>query len=114
MKKKIKKTSKRASKKTGSSAREETSKADDFEMSDEPKKGRPTMVNYDEFVKVWRDASSVSDVASAMGIKRNSASAIAARLRAAGVTNLRSFPRRGAQPIDVKRLNKLAAGKSAD
>lgn len=114
MKKKINKAGKKTSKKAGNSARDETSKTDDSEMSDEPKNGRPTMVNYDEFVKVWRDASSVSDVASAMGIKRNSASAIAARLRAAGVTNLRSFPRRGAQPIDVKRLNKLAVGKNGD
>jgi len=108
MKKKIKKA-----KKTKVMEREDNHEADSAETTGDPKKGRPTTVNYDEFVKVWRDAGSVSEVAEAMGIKRNSASAIAARLRKAGVTELRSFPRRGAQPIDVKRLNKIASGKAA-
>lgn len=84
---------------------------DSVEAVGEPKNDRLT-VDYDKFVRVWSSASSVSEVAEAMGIKRNSASAIAARLRGAGVT-LRKFPRRGAQPIDVKRLNKIASGKAS-
>lgn len=107
MKKKIKKT-----KKSKTTERDdETSNDADSEQSSEPKKGRPTTVNYEEFVRVWRDASSVSEVADKLGIKRNSASAIAARLRKNGIT-MRSFPKRGAQVIDVKRLNKIAAGKA--
>lgn len=111
MKKKDKKAARKVSKKAKTSARDDAPKADDnFEMTEEPRKGRPTTVNYEEFVRCWRDAKSVSDVASAMGIKRNSASAIAARLREAGIP-LRQFPRRGAQPIDVKKLSKIASGK---
>lgn len=87
----------------------------DMEFNDDvpsvPKKGRTAAIDYAEFVATWRDAGSVSEVAEAMGIKRNSASAIAARLRKGGVV-LKSFPRRGSQPIDVKRLNKIAAGKA--
>lgn len=82
----------------------------DADITEEPKKGRPTTIDYKAFVKAWRDAASVSEVAGAMGVKRNSASAIAARLRRGGVT-LKNFPRRGSQPIDVKLLNKIAAGK---
>lgn len=107
MKKKIKKT-----KKTKVTEREDAH--DDPEpTTDSPKRGRPAGVNYDEFVKVWCGSESLTEVAETMGIKRNSASAIASRLRKAGVTALRNFPRRGAQPIDAKRLNKIAAGKKS-
>lgn len=107
MKKKIKKT-----KKTKLSTQvADHSQADGGSSADEPKKGRPATVNYEEFTRVWRDAASVGDAAKTLGIKRNSASAIAQRLRKEGVV-LKSFPRRGSQPIDVKRLNKIAAGKA--
>lgn len=73
------------------------------------KNGRPNAVDYDQFVKVWRSAKSVGEVAKTFGIKKNSASSIAKRLRDEGI-KLKSFPRRAAQPIDAKRLNKIAAG----
>lgn len=73
------------------------------------KNGRPKAVDYDQFVKVWRDAKSVGDVAKVFGIQKNSASSIAKRLRDSGI-KLKSFPRRAAQQIDVKRLNKIVAG----
>ena len=73
--------------------------------------GRPSTVNYEEFVRRWKDADSVSDVAKVFGIKTTSASAIANRLRKEGV-ELKRFPRRGAQAIDVKKLNKIIAGKA--
>ena len=76
-----------------------------------PKKnGRPSAVDYDKFVKLWSTAGSVGEVAKALGIKANSASAIAARLRENNV-ELRRFPRRMAQTIDIKHLNKLAKSK---
>lgn len=78
----------------------------------DPQKRRVAAISYDDFVKAWSGAGSLVEVAEALGIKRNSASAIASRLRKAGVVNLRSFPRRGSQLIDVKRLNKIASGKA--
>lgn len=72
------------------------------------KNGRPNAVDYDQFVKLWKAAGSVSEVAKKLGIKNNSASAIAKRLRDSGI-KLKRFPRLQAQPIDVKRLNKLAS-----
>ncbi len=74
-------------------------------------KGRAAAVNYNSFVKLWRDALSPGDVARELGIKTNSASAIAGKLRKAGV-DLQKFRRRGNQPIDVKHLNKIASGKA--
>lgn len=103
---KLKRSKKKGKK---NAARSNEHEAADTEESGEPKKGRPAMVNYDKFVSAWRGASSVTEVSNALGIKRNSASAIAARLRKAGV-KLDSFPRRGSQLIDVKRLNKIEAG----
>lgn len=76
-------------------------------------KGRPSSVSYEKFTKMWTDAASVSDVATALGIKTTSASAIANRLRRAGV-ELKRFPRRGSQEIDVKKLNRITTGKSKD
>ena len=69
------------------------------------KNGRPSAVSYDQFVKLWRTEASVGAVAKKLGIKANSASAIANRLRKNGV-KLRKFARRVAQPIDLKHLNK--------
>ena len=71
-----------------------------------PSKKRPTAVDYTRFVKVWRESKSVGDVAKALGIKANSASAIAGRLRSEGV-KLKKFPRRAKQPIDAKALNRI-------
>lgn len=111
MKKKLKKPRKTKSAAQETDLVEEYNDQDD--AGDKPK-GRPLMVDYEEFVRTWSSAKTVSEAAAAMGIKRNSASAIAARLRKEGVVALRKFPRRGSQPIDVKRLNKIAAGKTAD
>ena len=104
---KLKKAKKKGKK---NAARTNEQEVVDTEESGEPKRGRPAMINYDKFVSAWRGAGSVTEVSDALGIKRNSASAIAARLRKAGV-KLDSFPRRGSQTIDVKRLNKIAAGE---
>lgn len=71
------------------------------------KNGRPNSVNYDQFVKLWKTAKSVGDVAKAIGIKRNSCSAIANRLRKQGV-KLRKFPRRVSQTVDVQKLNRIS------
>ncbi len=73
-------------------------------------KSRPPTVNYKDFVKAWVKASSVAEVAETFGIKTTSASAIANRLRKAKII-LKRFPRRGAQAIDVRELNRIAAGK---
>jgi hypothetical protein len=72
------------------------------------KRNRPSAVSYPEFVKLWKGAKSVGEVAKAFGIKPNSCSAIAARLRLAGV-KLHSFPKRAPQAVDTKQLNKLIA-----
>jgi hypothetical protein len=74
------------------------------------KKGRPSSVDYAEFVKLWTVSDSVGDVATELGIKTTSASAIANRLRKGGV-KLKRFPRRGSQPIDVKDLNRIVASE---
>ena len=68
---------------------------------------RPGPVDYTAFVKTWRTSKSLKEVAKALGIKENSASAIASRLRGEGV-DLQKFPRRVAQTIDVKALNRIA------
>lgn len=70
------------------------------------KKKRPQAVDYKQFVKLWKSSSSVSDVAKQLGILKNSATAIACRLRKEGV-KLKRFPRRVSQKIDVNLLNKL-------
>lgn len=70
------------------------------------KKKRPNAVDYKQFVKLWKESSTVGEVAKALGIKANSASAIANRLRKEGV-KLKRFPRRISQKIDVKLLNQL-------
>lgn len=108
MKKKLKKKSKKvkAEETTGADDVSDTESSDDVESDSQRSK-----VDYDEFVRTWRDSNSVSEVASALNIKRNSASAIAARLRKAKV-DLKRFPRRGSQPIDVKHLNRIASGKA--
>lgn len=72
------------------------------------KRRRLPAVDYKRFVKLWRGAKSVGDVAGALGIRNNSCSAIASRLRAGGV-KLKRFPRRAAQPIDEKALNRITA-----
>lgn len=72
--------------------------------------GRSNTVNYEEFVRFWQEAESVSEVATTFDIKTTSASAIANRLRKGGV-DLKKFPRRGAQLIDIKKLNRIVAGK---
>ncbi len=102
MKKKVKKTTK----KTRSTPSDEELILD----GEEGKKGRTATIDYEGFVRLWRDAASVSEVAETLGIKTTSASAIANRLRKGGVP-LKRFPRKGAQPIDVKKLSRIAAGK---
>ena len=74
------------------------------------KPSRPNAVSYTDFVKVWNAAGSVADVAKKLGIKNNSASAIASRLRASKV-KLKMFPRRPAQAIDVAKLNRLSSAR---
>jgi hypothetical protein len=101
----MKKKTKNTNKKTKNGA---TPEAD--ESSGEPKKSRTAAVDYAEFVRTWRDAKSLTEVAEAMNVKLNSASAIAGRLRKAGI-DLQLFRRRSSQPIDVKLLNKILAGK---
>lgn len=105
----LKKKLKTHKKKRDAAQKEETNSA---KPSGEPaaKKGRPASIDYEDFVKLWVGAGTVGEVATALGIKTVSASAIANRLRKEGV-ELKRFPRRGSQPIDVKRLNRLAAGK---
>lgn len=107
MKKKVKKTSKKKNPNALMHALDELEKSEP-----EVKKGRPATVDYERFVKLWVGAESVNDVAVEFGIKTTSASAIANRLRKEGV-NLKRFPRRGAQTIDVKKLNRIAAGKAS-
>lgn len=74
------------------------------------KTGRPIAVSYERFVKLWKTASSVGEVAKSLKIKPNSASAIANRLRKKGV-KLRRFPRRAPQVIDKKKLNLLSRAR---
>jgi hypothetical protein len=74
---------------------------------------RTRMTDYEGFVQAWSNAESVAEAAKVSGIKKTTASAIAVRLRKAGVV-LKTFPRRGPSiPIDVKRLNKIASGKAS-
>lgn len=68
---------------------------------------RPTAVDYDQFVKLWRTMPTVSALAKKLGIKASSASAIANRLRGKGV-QLRRFARRPTQAVDAKKLNRIA------
>lgn len=70
------------------------------------KKNRPDAINYERFVAVWRKAKSVGEVAKTFGIKPNSASTIAARLRSNKV-KLKKFPRRAPQQIDASKLNRI-------
>ncbi len=83
---------------------------DDGDTDEPTKKRRPASVSYADFVKLWTNSDTVSEVAEALGIARTSASAIASRLRKEGVT-LKNYPRRGSQAINVKELNKIANGK---
>lgn len=112
MKKKIKNQGKRA-KKSGKLKKGEEGKllkaiAELDEHSKPEKKSRPTPVDYKKFVEVWSGAKTLDEVARALNIKNGSASAIANRLRENKVV-LKRFPRRGAQEIDVKLLNRIAA-----
>ena len=70
------------------------------------KTGRPPAIDYEVFTKVWMDADSVRGVAETLKISNSAASAIAVRLRNAGV-DLKKFPRRESQKVDVKKLNKI-------
>ncbi len=70
------------------------------------KSARPAAVDYKKFVKLWRASDSVGEVATALGIKSNSASSIAKRLRSEGI-ELKRFPRRVPQPINAKELNRI-------
>jgi hypothetical protein len=70
------------------------------------KKTRVAAIDYKQFVTVWRKAKSVGEVAKTFGIRPNSASTIAARLRSNKV-KLKKFPRRAPQPIDADKLNKI-------
>lgn len=111
MKKKLKKKAKRvrteeSTEADGASASDELNDDEDDDGSEK----RRAKVDYDEFVATWQSSESVSQVAETLGIQRNSASAIAARLRKAEVS-LKKMARRSSQPIDVKRLNKIASGK---
>lgn len=72
---------------------------------------RNPSVNYDTFVKIWIASGSVGQVAKELGIQKTTASAIAGRIRRAGV-ELKKFERRVKQPINVKRLNRIARGKA--
>ncbi len=105
MKKKIK-----AKKKLTAQGTYEDSDTTAADVEKTKKGGRSNTVDYQEFVRFWKDAESVSDVATMFNIKTTSASAIANRLRNGGV-DLKKFPRRGAQVIDVKKLNRIVAGK---
>lgn len=110
MKKKMKKNGK----KTTTPVQEEEQVVDGTEASGDgdgttPRRRRMS-VDYVEFVKEWTKSDSVSEVAATFDIKPVSATAIASRLRKKGV-DLKRFARRGAQDIDVKRLNRIAAGK---
>lgn len=75
-------------------------------------KGRPPTVRHEFFVKVWTESTTVGEAAERLGIKPTSASSLANRLRGRGVA-LKHFPRRVAQPVDVRKLNKIASGKGA-
>lgn len=79
-------------------------------MAKQKKSARPSAVDYKKFVKLWMSSNTVGEVAKKLGIKPNSASAIANRLRKSGLT-LRRFPRRAPQKIDVKELSKIARAR---
>lgn len=106
MKKKIKKLNKKTHSRPSSKASVEASVE-----AKPPGNTRVASVDYEEFVRLWTKAASVSEVANAFNIKTTSASAIANRLRKEGI-ELRRFPRRGARIIDVKKLNRIATGKA--
>jgi hypothetical protein len=108
----MKKKDKKTTKKTRSAPSNGELTFDELDVDGEAnKKGRPATVDYESFVKLWVKAGSVNEVAKAFDIKTTSASAIANRLRKGGI-KLKRFPRRGAQPIDVKKLNRIATGKA--
>jgi hypothetical protein len=93
--------------KTNKSKKSKTS-AKTNETSHEVK--RRVRVDYDAFSIAWNKATSVPEVAKMFDMKLPSASALANRLREKGV-NLKKFPRRRAQTVDVKALNKKLAGR---
>jgi hypothetical protein len=66
---------------------------------------RKAPVLYMDFVKAWVTSSTIAEVGKKVGVSGPACSRIAFRLRKAGV-DLKQFPRRHAQPIDVKALNK--------
>lgn len=105
-----KKSKKKAVKKNREEAPSEDSSVENEDVESGTKKGRTPSVDYAEFVKLWVSSESASSVAEELGIKVTSASAIANRLRKKGV-DLKRFPRRDSQEVDVKRLNRIAAGK---
>jgi hypothetical protein len=70
------------------------------------KKNRARAVDYARFVKVWKTAKSVGEVAETLDIPAGTASTIAWRLRQKKV-KLKRFPRRARQPIDANKLNRI-------
>jgi len=104
MKKKTKKTSKRARSAEHDTPDDDTGSEASGEES--AATGRRPSVNYEEFVRKWKDSDTIADVAAHFGIARTSATAIASRLRKKGV-ELPKFARNGAQEIDVKALNRI-------
>lgn len=108
MKKKMKKNGK----KTTAPVQEEQVVEEDTNTDDDDStpRRRRTSIDYTEFVKAWTKSESVSEVAEQFDIKAVSATAVASRLRKKGV-ELKRFARKGGQEIDVKRLNRIAAGK---
>jgi hypothetical protein len=105
----MKKKSKKSSNKTRSSSHDDelTDTAGDESSGDDPKARRVT-IDPEEFVRAWTAADSVAEVAGQFGVKSTSATALASRLRKAGVTELKHFARRSGKPIDAKALNKIA------
>jgi hypothetical protein len=111
MKKKSKKSSNKSSNKTRSSTRDDAADVDEssHDLSDGgSSKGRRVTIDPEEFVRAWTAAGSVAEVADQFGIKPTSATALASRLRKAGVDQLKHFARRSGKPIDARALNKIA------
>lgn len=78
-------------------------------MSNKTKTDKKTSnYTYDKFVATWVASNSVSQVADALGISKNTASRVAMNLRKAGV-QLPKFPTRVPREIDVTALNKSIA-----
>ncbi len=61
----------------------------------------------ESFIEAWQNSATIEDAAKKLGSTVNNLRSKAYQYRAAGVTNLKKFPRRG-HTLDVKALNKLA------